>query len=48
MKKQIDYKKNQVHLKKRQPTKLENRGNLGYLGKSVNHINLIKRRKLQR
>ena len=48
MKKQIDCKKNKVHLKKKQPTKLENRGNLSYLGKSINHVNLIKRSKLQR
>jgi hypothetical protein len=42
MRKKIDYKKNQVQLKKRDnPTKLINRGNLGYPGKLVNHANLI-------
>jgi hypothetical protein len=41
MRKKIDYKKSQVQLKKKQPTKLVNRDNLGYLSKLVNHVNLI-------
>jgi len=41
MRKKINYKKNQVQLKKKRLTKLVNRGNLSYFGKLVNHVNLI-------
>jgi hypothetical protein len=42
MRKKIDYKKKSSSIKKKDnPTKLINRGNLGYLGKLVNHANLI-------
>ena len=52
MKKKINNKKSQVHLKKKkQPIKLVNRGNLSYLSKPVTILTLykgkIKRSKLQ-